>query len=65
MVDRLLLAYYLQGTRCSAQTWGMHSLVIEAAYQLGLHSSNHNAKYTLAERVIRQKLWYGCIALDR
>ncbi|KAH8812212.1 fungal-specific transcription factor domain-containing protein [Xylogone sp. PMI_703] len=62
---RLLLAYYLQGTRCSAQAWGMHSLAIEAAYQLGLQSSSHNNKYPAAERILRQRLWYGCIALDR
>ena len=61
----LLLLQFLQGTQYSSKTWAVKGLVVHAAYQIGLHSSSENAKYTPLEREIRTRCWHMCTILDK
>ncbi|KIW31489.1 uncharacterized protein PV07_03133 [Cladophialophora immunda] len=59
------MTQYLQGTSRSAQTWKLHGLLVQAAFQLGVYTQDPNAKISALEREIRTRIWYTCIILDR
>ncbi|KAI1324929.1 fungal-specific transcription factor domain-containing protein [Xylariaceae sp. FL0255] len=61
----LVLGQYLQGTKKSVQAWTVHGLAITAAFQLGLHSPKTNKRFPSLECEIRNRVWFGCILLDR
>ncbi|OAP54383.1 hypothetical protein AYL99_11484 [Fonsecaea erecta] len=60
-----VMTQYLQGTSRSAQTWKLHGLLVQAAFQLGVHTQDPNARISALEREIRTRIWYTCIILDR
>lgn len=61
----LLMSQYLQGTHRSTTTWNVHGLAVKAAFQLGLHHTASSKKYSMLDKEIRLRTWYGCIVLDR
>ncbi|KAK3936611.1 hypothetical protein QBC46DRAFT_269289 [Diplogelasinospora grovesii] len=61
----LVLGQYLQGTQKSVQAWTCHGLAITTALQLGLHSPRTNKGFPAPECEIRNRVWWGCVLLDR
>ncbi|KAI0410908.1 fungal-specific transcription factor domain-containing protein [Xylaria grammica] len=61
----LILGQYLRGTKKSVQTWTLYGLAITVAFQLGLQSPKTNRGFRPLECEIRNRVWFGCILLDR
>ena len=59
------MTQYLQGSSKSAQTWRLHGLLVQAAFQLGVHSEDTQNKFSVIEKEIRRRTWYTCVVLDR
>lgn len=60
-----VLTQYLQGTSRSAQTWRLHGLLVQAAFQMGIHNSEGPEKCSALEQEIRTRTWYTCVVIDR
>lgn len=61
----LLMETYLQGSQRSVQTWTIHGLTVESAFQAGLHSVDALEGLPLLEREMRKRTWYCCVINDR
>ncbi|CAN8105418.1 unnamed protein product [Discula destructiva] len=61
----LLMSQYLQGTHRSTTTWNIHGLAVKAAFQLGLHTTSSVTQFSVLDKEMRLRTWYGCIMLDR
>jgi hypothetical protein len=61
----LLMTQYLQATQKSVQTRVMHSLAVDAALQIGLHSPQASRHYSPFEQEMRKRVWYMCMLFDR
>ncbi|GAW23679.1 hypothetical protein ANO14919_132540 [Xylariales sp. No.14919] len=61
----LILGQYLRGTKKSVQAWTLYGLAITVAFQLGLQSPKINRGFRPLECEIRNRVWFGCILLDR
>lgn len=59
------MTQYLQGTSRSAQTWKLHGLLVQAAFQLGAYTKDSSSRLSACEQEIRTRIWYTCIILDR
>ena len=62
-----VLTQYAEGTSCSAQTWKLHGLLMQAAFNIGLHveDASTTPDMTPLEREMRRRTWYMCLVLDR
>ncbi len=60
-----VMTQYLQGTSRSAQTWRLHGLLVQAAFQMGVHNSEGLTKSSPLEQEVRTRTWYTCVVLDR
>ncbi|OAP60198.1 hypothetical protein AYL99_05200 [Fonsecaea erecta] len=61
----VVMTIYLQGASRSSQTWKLHGLLVQAAYQLGIHANVKSPKMSPFEQEIRTRTWYICFVLDR
>lgn len=59
------MTQYLQGSSKSAQAWRLHGLLVQAAFQMGVHTRDTSGKYSPLEQEIRTRVWYTCVVLDR
>ncbi|RVX68353.1 hypothetical protein B0A52_07353 [Exophiala mesophila] len=60
-----VMTIYLQGVSKSAQTWRLHGLLVQAAFQTGVHINIKSPKISPLEQEIRTRIWYMCFVLDR
>ncbi|RVX75029.1 hypothetical protein B0A52_01306 [Exophiala mesophila] len=60
-----VMTQYLQGSSRSAQTWKLHGLLVQAAFQLGVYTKDSNCKLSAFEQEIRTRIWFTCVILDR
>ena len=60
-----VMTQYSEGTCRSAQTWRLHGVLVQAAYQIGLHLDNDTPNLPRLERETRRRTWYMCFVLDR
>ncbi|RVX76020.1 hypothetical protein B0A52_00377 [Exophiala mesophila] len=56
---------YLQATQKSIQTGIVHSMSVNAAIRIGLHSQQASQAYLPLEREMRKRTWYMCMIFDR
>ncbi|OQU98968.1 Fungal specific transcription factor domain-containing protein [Cladophialophora immunda] len=61
----VVMTVYLQGASRSSQTWKIHGLLVQAAYQMGIHANVKSPKMSPLEQEIRTRTWYMCFVLDR
>ena len=61
-----VMTQYLQGSSRSAQTWRLHGLLVQAAFQMGVHSEEDiSANVSAFEKEVRKRTWHTCIVIDR
>ncbi|KAF2173952.1 hypothetical protein M409DRAFT_16222 [Zasmidium cellare ATCC 36951] len=62
-----VMTQYAEGTSRSAKTWKLHGLLVQAAYNIGLHvEDDTNAlHFSPLELEMRRRTWYMCLTLDR
>ena len=61
------MVQYAESTSYSAQTWKLQGLMMQAAYNIGLHIEDADMlnAITPLEREVRRRTWYMCVVLDR
>ena len=60
-----VMTQYLQGTSKSTQTWRLHGLLVQAAFQVGVHAKDVSEKRSAFEQESRARTWYTCVVLDK
>ena len=62
----LLLTQYFQSTNWPNRCWNSIGLACRLAQGLGLHieEDRFEQKFSITDREIRRRVWYGCVTLD-
>ncbi|KAH7010548.1 fungal-specific transcription factor domain-containing protein [Ilyonectria destructans] len=60
----LLIALFLQSTQFPSRCWNAVGIACRMAHAMGLHIENTQDSWTVQEREIRRRTWYGCVLLD-
>ncbi|KAL4888826.1 fungal-specific transcription factor domain-containing protein [Aspergillus ambiguus] len=65
LVQALLAnAHYLQSTLYADRCWNTIGLACRVAEGIGLHSTDHDNRWTYAELQTRRCVWHACVMMD-
>lgn len=65
LVQTLLLsAHYLQSTPYADRCWNTIGLACRMAQGIGLHSTDHDSRWSYDEVQLRRCIWHSCVMLD-
>jgi hypothetical protein len=61
----LLISHYLQGTLDINECWNIVGLMIRTAVSFGLHQDPDDLAFTVLEKEVRKRVWWGCFIIDQ
>jgi hypothetical protein len=61
----LLISHYLQGTLDLNECWNIVGLMIRTAVSIGLHQDPDDLAFTVLEKEVRKRVWWGCFIIDQ